>query len=518
MSQQEFQEERPGGLIGAVERAGRFIPDPVIIFIWFLAGAMVISALLGGHTFTTYGQDGGEVTHEIYNMFASEHVVWLFDNALVENWLAFGGGVLGVILIVMLGVGIAEHSGLFAAVLKKISRAIPGRWLPLLLVFLGIMSSIATDAGYLVLIPLAGLLYAGLGKNPLIGMAAAFAGVSAGFSANLIPATPIDVIIGVNARVFAEAQGIPFVNAAGEALTPATMNYFFILASTFVLAITGAIVTTKVVAPRLARKRFELPAELQLDDFSVTPEEQRGLRAAGLGLVVALLAVWGMAIGPLAPYEAADGSEVTPFLDNIILLITFVFAVVGISFGVASGKFRSMMDVVRAMVKQMDAMGYILVLTFFCYNFLGVLGYSGLGNYITYLGASGLMAIGLQQFPVLLLIGFVLTTALINIFVGGLTSKWMLLGPIFIPMLYMVNPALTPDFVAAAFRVADSATNIITPMMTYAGVILAFMRKYRPELQFGEVIAMMMPYSLAFLGVWLVMLVGFFTLGIPLGF
>ncbi len=224
-----------------------------------------------------------------------------------------------------------------------------------------------------------------------------------------------------------------------------------------------------------------------------------------------------MAVGPLAAYES-DGRTIVPYLNNVILLITLVFATVGVFYGVASGRFTSLHSVVKAMVKQMDTMGYILVLTFFCYNFLGVLSYSGLGAYITYLGANLLINLGLQSFPILLLIGFVVVTAIINLFVGGLTSKWMLLGPIFIPMLYMVNPQMTPDLVAAAFRVADSATNIITPMMSYAGIILAFMRKYNSELTFGEMIAMMVPYSIAFLLVWTALLVGFFSFGIPLGF
>lgn len=518
MSQQSPSAAENGGFIAFVERVGRRIPDPVIIFIYFLIGALVLTWAIGGLTFTTYGGDGQPINYEIRNMLAAENVVWLFDNALLANWLGFGGGVLGVILIVMLGVGVAEHSGLFAAILKKVSRGLPIKWLPLFLVFIGIMSSIATDAGYLILIPLAGLLYAGLNKNPLIGMAAAFAGVSAGFSANLIPATPIDVIIGVNAKVFAEAQNIPFVNAAGEALTPATMNYYFILASTFVLGIVGAWVTLKFVQPRLEQKPFTVPDELKITDFDVTPEEKKGLRAAGIGLILALLAIYGLAAGPLAPYTTAEGTTVTPYLNNVILLITFVFIVIGIAFGVASGKFKGLPDVVRAMVKQMDTMGYILVLTFFCYNFLGVLSHSGLGAYITYLGATLLTNLGLQSYPVLLLLGFIVVTALINLFVGGLTSKWMLLGPIFIPMLYLVNSEMTPDLVAAAFRLADSSTNIITPMMSYAGIILAFMRKYNPQLTFGEMIAMMLPYSLAFMVVWSALLVAFFTLGIPLGF
>ncbi len=507
-----------GKLIATIEKIGKKIPDPVIIFMWFLALALILTAFIGGLQFETLGADGNPIVHTVKDMTETEHVRWLFDNALVQNWLAFGNGILGVILIVMLGVGVAEHSGLLATIIKKLGTRLSDRFLVPALVFLGIMSSIATDAGYLVLIPLAGLLFAGLGKHPLIGMAAAFAGVSAGFSANLIPATPVDVIIGLNAQVFAEAQGVPFENAAGEALTPATMHYYFIFVSTFLLVVLGTWVTNRFVAPRLEKTDYQVPEELNLSDFNVTPAEQRGLKAAGWGLLLSLGLVAALAMGPLASYVDESGNTVTPYLNNVILLIALVFTLVGVAFGYASGKFKNMMDVVQAMVAQMNTMGYILVLTFFCYNFLGLLAYSGLGTYITFLGASFLGSLGLQHFPILLIIGFVFTTALINLFVGGLTSKWMLLGPIFIPMLYQVNPQMTPDLVAAAYRVADSSTNIITPMMSYAGVILAFMRKYKPNLSFGDLIIMMVPYSAVFLVVWTTLLVGFFAFDIPLGF
>lgn len=501
-----------------VERVGHKIPDPVIIFMAFYPIAFLVTVLMGGHTFETMGAGGEPVSYQILPMYQSEHVRWIFDNALLRNWLAFGNGVLAVILVVMLAIGVAENSGLFAALIKRAGAHIPQARLPLLLMFLGITSSVATDAGYLVLIPLAGLLYAGLGRNPLIGMAAAFAGVSAGFSANLIPATPIDAIIGMNAQAFAEAQGVPFTKADGTPLTYATMNYFFIATSTVVLALTGAWVTRRFVEPKLDQQPFELPPEISSNEFEVSAAERSGLRAAGWGLLVSAVAIGGLALGPLAAYTDADGNLVRPFLNNIILIISLFFVIEGVFFGYAAGNFRSVGDVVKAMVKQMNTMGYILVLTFFSYNFLGLLSYSGLGSYITYLGAEGLVALGLQRFPVLLLIGFVLTTALINLFIGGLTSKWMLLGPIFVPMLYFVNQEMTPDLVAAAFRVADSATNIITPMMVYAGVILAFMRKYRPGLGFGDMLLIMLPYSLVFLVVWTALLVAFFTFGIPLGF
>lgn len=506
------------GAKGFIEDIAQKIPDPIIIFIWFLAFAFVFTAIIGGLSFETVSADGTAVKHTIKNMTDAENVRWFFDNALLQNWLGFGNGVMAIILIVMLGVGVSESSGLLAALIKKLGNKIHDRYLAPTLVFLGIMSSIATDAGYLILIPLAGMLYAGLGKNPLIGMAAAFAGVSAGFSANLIPATPVDVILGANAKIFAESQSVPFTSQDGQALSAPTMHYYFIVASTFLLVALGTWVTKKFIEPKLANTSYELPDEIDLSDFQVTEKENRGLKYSIVGLVFALVIVAGLAFGPLGPYVDEAGNTVSPYLNNVILLIALVFTIVGAAFGFATKKFKSLLDVVMAMVHQMNTMGYILVLTFFCYNFLGVLGYSGLGTYITYLGASFLSGLGLQDFPVLLVIGFILITSVINIFVGGLTSKWMLLGPIFIPMLYQVNSELTPDIVTAAYRVADSSTNIITPMMAYAGVILAFMRKYKPDLSFGDMMMLMLPYSISFLIAWTLLLVGFFSLGIPFGF
>ena len=501
-----------------IERIGKKIPDPTIIFIALYAITMVITLFLGGKTFSTLGADGGEITYQIKNMFEGENIRWIFDNALTTNWLQYGGGILGTILVVMLGVGLAEESGLLSTLIKKVGLKVSDKYLPFVLVFIGIMSSIATDAGYVILIPLAGLLYAGLKKNPLIGMAAAFAGVSAGFSANLIPGTPSDVILGTNAKAFAEAQGIPFANAAGQALNASTMHYIFIVVSTFVLTIIGGLVTVKIIKPRLEKDTYTIPADMNLEDFTVKPEENKALKWAGLGLLVAGVIVAILGFGPLAPYVAEDGSKVTPMLDNIILIITFLFFVPGLFYGVKVGSFTKLDDVVRAMSKSMSSMGAVLVLSFFSYNFLALLSQSQLGTYLTYLGATGLQKLGLADYPILLIIGFIIVTALINLFVGGLTSKWMLLGPIFVPMLYQVNHNMTPDIVAAAYRVADSSTNIITPLMSYAGLILVFMRKYKEDFSVGNLISLMFPYSISFLVIWSAILIGFFTFGIPLGF
>lgn len=505
-----------------IETIGRKIPDPTIIFMMLFAITMVLTYFLGGKEFSTIAQDGSTITYQIKNMFEAENMRWIFDNALLKNWLSYGGGVLGTILIVMLGVGLAEESGLLSALIKKVGLKVSDKYLPFVLVFLGIMSSIATDAGYVILVPLAGLLYAGLKKNPLIGMAAAFAGVSAGFSANLIPATPIDIILGTNAQAFAQAQGIPFITAAGKPITPATMHYIFVVVSTFALAIIGGFVTIKFTKPKLEKQDYVIPADMNLDEFTVKPEENKALKWAGVGLLIAMAVAAILAFGPLSPYEVIDEASgsvktVTPFMDNIILIITFIFFVAGVFYGYKVGKFNKLDDVVKAMSKSMSSMGSILVLTFFSYNFLALLSESQLGTYLTYLGATALQNMGLADYPILLLIGFILVTAFINLFVGGMTSKWMLLGPIFIPMLYNVNNAMTPDLVAAAYRVADSSTNIITPLMSYAGLILVFMRKYKPEYSVGDLVGLMFPYSISFLLIWSTILIGFFTFGIPLG-
>ena len=487
--------------IGIIEKLGQKIPDPVIIFILLYILVLVVTGIFGGNTFSMTSADGTSVSYEIKNMFTAENVRWIFSNAILDNWLGYAGGIVGTILIVMFGIGIAEESGLLSALIRRMGTNISDKLLPFVLVFLGIMSNIATDAGYLILIPLAGLLYVGIGKNPLIGMAAV-AGVSAGFSANLIPATVVDVIIGTNAEAFASSQNIPFVSYLGKAINPVTMHYYFMLASTVMLVIIGGFVTIKFVKPKFEKQKYIIPSDINVSEFVVSDKEKRALWWSGAGLLTALAAVALLGFGPLSSYVDETGKTVTP----------------GMFYGDAVGKFRKLSDMVGAMSKQIGTMGYAIVLTFFSYNFLSLLTYTNLGTYITYIGAMGLQAVGASNSPILLIIGFILITGFINLFVGGLSSKWMLLGPIFVPMLYHVNSSMTPDVVAAAYRIADSSTNIITPLMTYAGVVLMYMRKYKPEFTAGNLISMMIPYSVIFMVSWTLLLMTFILFKIPLGF
>lgn len=498
------------------EKLGRLIPDPVIIFIILYAILMFISLFLGGRQFSVVSYDGSSTLYEFRYMFTAENIRWIFSNAILNNWLAYGNGILGTILVVMLGIGVAEESGLLSALIRKLGATVPKGTLPYVLVFIGIMTNIATDVGYLVLVPLAGMLYAGIGKNPIVGMAAAFAGVSAGFSANLIPANFADVVIGVNAKSFAENQGIPFISALGKPLNAATMNYYFMAAATILLVIIGGLITTKIIEKRYASTKISNIHEGE--SVQITKAESRALRFALLGFLLSAVIVVLLAFYPLRPYTDDAGNTVSPYLDNVILLVTFIFFVSGAFYGFASGKFKSVSNLVNAMSNQLGNMGYVIVLTFFCYNFLSLLSYTNADTFITGAGATFLQRIGLSGSPVLLIIAVIAVTSIINLFVGGMTAKWMLLGPLFIPMLYNVNQSMTPDVVAAAYRVADSCTNTITPLMTYAGVILMYMRRYKKDFSAGNLISMMFPYSAFFLVSWSALLILFVIFKIPLGF
>ncbi len=504
------------GFRAIAEKIGSKIPDPVILFGSFYIILMLVSLVFGGRSFSVVSYDGSETVYEFKQMFTAENIRWIFSNAISTNWLSYGNGILGIILIGMFGVGIAEESGLLSALIKKLGNSVKGALLPAMIIFIGIMTNIATDVGYLVLVPLAGMLYAGIGKNPLVGMAAAFAGVSAGFSANLIPATVSDIVVGNNALIFARNQNIPFVSMLGKELNPITMNYFFIATSTFLLVIVGTFINTRITDKQYSNVRVDIPYEGV--SFAVTDKERKGLRFALLGLIISATITTLIAMFPLKSYITPDGSKATPFLDNIILFVTFIFFVCGAFYGFSVGKFTNLSSLISAMSKHLGGSSYVIILTFFCYNFLALLSYTNADVFITGLGAKVLQRVGLSGSPILLILALILVTSVVNLFVGGMTAKWLLLGPLFIPMLYNVNQSMTPEIVTAAYRVADSCTNTITPLMTYAGIILSQMRRYKRDFTPGNLIGMMAPYSAIFLVSWTALLLVFVLLKIPFGF
>ena len=496
-----------------LERMAARVPDPVVLFMLMYVILFVATVFFGGTTFQLPGVDPAtgaatQIERSILDMSEMANVQWIFDNAIVTNWLAYAHGLIGMLIVAMLGIGTAEGSGLFSVLLKLAGRHVNERLLPYVIVFAGILSNVAADAGYIVLIPLAAALYCAMGRNPLVGVAASFAGVSAGFGSNIIPATTSDLLIGIPTKDFALSQGVPWLSRLGVPLNEATMDYFYTCSLVFVFTLLGGWITNRFVAPKLEKLSWSAPEDAGDSSFEVSREELRDLVWAGVGLVVALAVIAFFGLGPLKGH----------FAKNVIIFVSFAFFMAGLFYGVKRGKYRAAQDVVAAMTKQVKDLAYMLVLTFFCFNFLAMLTHSGVGAYITYSGVRAILAMNLESSPVLLLIAFIAMGSFVNLFVASLSAKWLMIGPIFIPMLYHVNQALTPEVVCAAYRTSDPCTNIITPVMTYAGVILLFCRRYRPQFTIGDLALMMAPYAGIFLLVSTAIMVTWFKLGIPFGF
>mgnify|MGYP003317259664 CR=1 FL=1 len=490
------------------------IPDPIVIFIGLYLVAFVCSVVFGGTVFQ--GPDGGELC--IRSMATVENVRWAVSNCLIRNWVAYAHGMLPIVFVVMMGIGVAEQGGLFSAMLRLLGRCVNGKSLAYLVVGAGILSNVASDAGYLVLIPLAATLYATVGRSPLVGIAAGFAGVSAGFGANLIPATPNDVVIGVNTLQFAEQMGVPTVSYLGRDLCAPTMDYYYMSTLFVLFTLLGGFVTNRIVEPRLGRLPWTRPDDFSVGAFELTDDERGGLRWGVAGLAVALVVSALFACFPLAPYVDEVGRRHTPFMDNVIVFVSFSFFLSGIAYGWRVGKYRTARDVIAAASRQLGGCGYLAVLTFVSFNFLAMFNHSGLAAWIACSGARGLLALDLGTSPCLLLIVFIVFGALVNCFISSLSAKWMLLGPVFVPMLYGACHELTPEVVTAAYRTADPSTNVLTPVMTFAGVVLVFCRKWKADFSLGDQIAMMLPYSALFLPASTLLLIAWFKLSLPFGF
>jgi aminobenzoyl-glutamate transport protein len=367
------------------------------------------------------------------------------------------------------------------------------------------MSNMGGEVGYVLLIPLAGLMFQGVGRHPIAGMAAAFAGVSGGYSANLLLGTVDPLLAGLSeeaARIIDPAYRV----------NPAS-NYYFMATSTFLLVALGTLVTERIVEPRLgaATTVGSEPAALQ----ALGAEERRGLwwaLAAAALLTVALL--WGTVPdnGFLRDPETGDLLR-SPFMSGIVAVIFVSGAFVGLAYGLGARTVRSDRDVIQAMGKAMETLGVYLVLVFFAAQFVAFFNWTNLGLIIAVKGAELLEASGLGTIP--LIVAFVFVCATINLFMGSASAKWAILAPVFVPMLMLLG--YSPELTQAAYRIGDSSTNVISPMMSYFALIIAFMQRYRPDAGLGTLVATMLPYSLTFLGGWTIFLVIWILLGVPVG-
>jgi len=486
----------------AIERIGNALPHPATLFAIFAFGLILLSWLFSKLGLEAVNPRDGAIVEPI-NLISRHGVHWILENT-ISNFTGFAP--LGTVLVAMLGIGVAEKSGLIGTALRQMVHAAPRRLLTFVIVFAGVMSNMASDVGYVLLVPMGALIFLSVGRHPIAGLAAAFAGVSGGFSANLLLGTIDPLLAGIS-------QEAARIIDPSYTVSPAC-NYYFMVVSTFLIAGVGTWVTEKIVVPRLGDYEGETPAEG--DELKkLTNEEKRGLWwAFAVSAVLMSLVVVGLVPENGILRQAETGSILhSPFMHGIVTFIFVVGLLAGIAYGVGAGTIKSDADVVKGMKESMGSLALFMVLVFFAAQFVAYFKYTNLGMIFAIKGAELLQASGLGPIP--LMLSFILLAAVINLCMGSASAKWAFMAPVFIPMFMLLG--YSPELVQGVYRIGDSTTNLISPMMSFFALIVAFVQRYDSKAGIGTVIATMLPYSVAFLVVWMVLLVVWLFLGLPLG-
>lgn len=493
--------------LDVVERVGNGLPHPTTMFIIFTLILIAVSYITA--------KMGVKVSYEIYdsatkslanketavvNLLSPDSIRFMYTS-VINNFTSFIA--LGTVFTIIMGVGVADGSGFMAAVLKKIVAVTPKRAVTATIIFLGIMSNVASSTGYVMLVPLGAILFMSFGRHPIAGLAATFAGVSGGWSANLL--------IGTNDPVFAgmSTEAARMIDPNYTVLP--TGNWYFMVASTFLITFVGTLVTEKIIEPRLGEY---IPEEkIAVDDISL--DEKRGMKFALISLVVFFIVV-GMLVVPenaLLRNPATGELLRSPFMSGIVFLMSMFFMIPGIFYGIGARTIKSDKDIINLMVKSINNLSGFMVLIFFAAQFVVFFNYSNLGIILSVKGANFLQETGFVGVP--LIFAFIVMTAIINIFIAVDSAKWAIMAPIFVPMFMRIG--FSPELTQAAYRVGDSCTNVIAPLMPFFPLVVAFAQKYDKKSGMGTMISLMLPYSIAFLIGWILLLIIWFVFNIPLG-
>lgn len=527
-------------LLDGIERVGNKVPHPVLMFLYLIILVIVLSHILyladvsvteliavpvtedverDYYEDTTapgvvvppedYEDDYviEERTIAIESLLTVEGIRFLFSS-FVGNFQGFG--VVAVTFIAMMGAGVAEAAGMMSALIRMLVRVAPRRLISFIIIFVGAVSSIATDAGYLILIPLGAAAFLSLRRHPLAGMAAAFGGVGAIFGVNLL-ITPVDSML---TEITNEAIGL----TGGEPIT-IVANLFFAIVSTFVLSIVATVVTERVVEPRLGTYGTDgatPEADEGQDQGELSSEESRGLRYAllgTLGLVVLIALLTAPAGAPLREPETGAIIGNTPFMDSLLFIITLFFLVAGIFYGIGAGTIKGSDDVISAITNTFAGLSGLIFILLMISQFIAYFNYTGMPTVAAIVMADLLESANIGALP--LMVGLILVIAILNIILPGVVPKWAIFAPVFIPIFTRLGVA--PQTVLAAYRVGDSPLNVITPLMVYLPFIVTVAQRYDKDAGLGTIVALMLPYALVVLIVWILLFVVWFVLGIPLG-
>ncbi|MCL1142471.1 AbgT family transporter [Shewanella gaetbuli] len=494
-----------GRVLDKIERVGNKLPDPAMLFLMLMFAVWVISAFLSSVSFDAI--DPRTDSPIVVNNLLSATALTQFLTDMVKTFTMFAP--LGVVLVAMLGVGIAEHSGFINTALKQMLKVTPAKLLTPAVVVVGIISHTATDAGYVVVIPLAGVIFFTVGRHPLAGIAAAFAGVSGGFCANFIP-SGIDPLLQ------------SFTQSAAQIVDPDIQvnplnNWFFAASSCIPITLVIWYLTDKVLEPRLNKSHKVNKDEVDLPAMEeATPQEMKAFKVASLVMLAAVVGFFSLTVPETSTLRDANGSLTSfsaPLMQSIVPLIFIFFMLPGIVYGYMTGAFKTSADVVQAMSKSMAGMSHYIVMAFFCAQFVAAFSASNLGALIAVEGAGGLKALNLSA--EVTVVGMIFLVGFVNLFVGSSSAKWALIGPVLVPMLMQLN--ISPDLSQAAYRIGDSSSNIITPLMPYFPLVVVYCQRYVKNIGIGTLISMMLPFSLALLSIWTTWLLVYWSVGLPLG-
>ncbi len=486
--------------LSAVERIGNALPHPATLFGIFALLVIFLSWIFSLFDLSALHPATGETIRPV-NLVSTEGLHRILTEML-DNFTGFAP--LGTVLVAMLGIGVAEGSGLIGAVLRLLVTKAPEKLLTFVIVMAGVLSNTASEVGYVLLVPLSAIIFLAVGRHPIAGLAAAFAGVSGGYSANLLLGTVDPLLAGLSEEAAQIIDPTYLVNPAG--------NYYFMFVSTFFIAAAGTWVTERYIVPRLGAYKGDAETE---EVRALSAEEKRGMWYALWSMVIlSALVLWGLIPEGGFLREAETGSVLrSPFMRGIVAFIFIAAGLAGIAYGVGARTIRNDTDVMNGMAKSMETLGLYMVLVFFAAQFVAYFKWTNLGLIFAIEGAEFLKASGLGPIP--LMIAFILLSALINLSMGSASAKWAIMAPVFIPMFMLLD--YSPELVQAAYRIGDSTTNIISPMMSYFALIVAFVERYDPKAGIGTVVATMLPYTLIFLAVWTVLLIIWLVFNIPVG-
>ena len=495
-----------------VERVGNKLPDPAILFLLLTLIVWVVSWGLSGVAFAELDPRSGEPL-KVINQFDGAALT-SFMSKMVSTFVSFPP--LGVVLVAMLGLGVAEYTGFISAALRAALTVTPRVLLTPALVAVGILSHVAVDAGYVLVIPLGAVIFYAAGRHPLAGIAAAFAGVSGGFSATFFVPSSLDPLLAGLTQVAAN------ITDPSVVINPLN-NYFFTSASTILIILVGWMLTDLVIEPRLRATAIDADTSTLPTMDELTAVEKRGVLLAVISMVLTLGLLLASVLPEGSPWRAPAEAvppggnallvSAAPLMQSIVPIIFVFFLVPGVVYGVVAGAVKTHRDVVAGMTKSMSGMGYYIVMAFFAAQFIYAFAQSNLGALMAIKGAIWLKTMG---FPMgVTLVGIVLLSGFVNLLIGSASAKWALIGAVMVPMLMELG--ISPDLTQAAYRVGDSSTNIVTPLMPYFPLIVVFCQRYVKTSGIGTLLALMLPFSVTLLVLWTGFLIGFWALDIPLG-